>query len=272
MWTLLGVFTLIQVLICAETQRDTGNVFSGTVGDRVELSCNYADGYLHTPKYFCRYPCGYYDVLIKSEKINKVISEGRYSILSTTSSLSFSVTIKDLRLEDSGVYYCGVDKWGPDKLIKAVISVRKDNFTKQEQASSTMQSIHLSGIHDDFTTRERASSTMQSIHSSVMHEHPVYGGALGLLLCCVFAALLALYRKWSHTHSTSLKPPTPENQFSDPTPDQDEDCHDYEEMLAVYSLAGPAVEDDPSEVTYSVIQHVPPAKEDSSLYSVIAPH
>ena len=52
---------------------------------------------------------------------------------------------------------------------------------------------------------------------------------------------------------------------------KEEVCHVYDEMLAVYSLAGPATVVNSSE-TYSVIQYIRPTAEDSSLYSLIAPH
>ena len=114
-----------------ETKSQSGNVFTGTEGGSVPISCKYPEGYQYASMYFCRDPCGYFDVLIKTEKADKVTSKGRYSILNTGSARSTSVTIKNLIVGDSGVYYCGVDKWGKDILIKVEVSVRKgkhENF------------------------------------------------------------------------------------------------------------------------------------------------
>ncbi|KAL6459041.1 hypothetical protein MHYP_G00325130 [Metynnis hypsauchen] len=275
------------------------NVLTGTEGGRVEIYCNYPDGYKYVSHYFCRHPCGYSDVLIKTEKADKVTSKDRYSILNTASAQSLSITIRNLRLGDSGVYYCGVDQWGKDTLSKVVVTVKvspntispasthqttestekssgttvtqitTDNSTTYEQASSTTWSTHSSALLINSTTY--GSSPEQPSQSSIMFELPIYGGVLGLLLCCVLVALVILYRRRSNTHSTTLKPPAPENQISDPPFNQEEVYHIYDEMLAVYSLAGPANTENSSE-TYSVIQHVPPMEEDSSLYSLIAPH
>ena len=116
---------IFLVLIHVEMKSQSGNVFTGTEGDRVEIYCNYPDGYQYVSHYFCRHPCGYSDVLIRTKKAGKVTSEGRYSILNTVSAQSLSVTIRNLRLGDSGVYYCGVEKWGKDRLSKVEVTVRK---------------------------------------------------------------------------------------------------------------------------------------------------
>ncbi|KAL7884832.1 hypothetical protein AOLI_G00076020 [Acnodon oligacanthus] len=125
MKTCLRILSLFQVLVCVEMKNQSGNVFTGAEGGRVEIYCNYRDEFKYVSHYFCRHPCGYSDVLIKTEKADKVTSKGRYSILNIVSALSLSVTIRNLRLKDSGVYYCGVDQWGKDTLSKVVVTVRK---------------------------------------------------------------------------------------------------------------------------------------------------
>ncbi|XP_036434623.1 CMRF35-like molecule 8 [Colossoma macropomum] len=227
MQTIQRILSLFQVLVCVELKSQIGNVFTGTEGGCVEISCNYPDGYHYMSHYFCRHPCSHSDVLIKAEAADKVTSEGRYSILNTVSTRSLSVTIRNLRLGDSGVYYCGVDKWGKDILSEVEVTVRK--------------------------------------------ELPVYGGVFGLLLCCVLAALVVLYRRPSNTHITSLKAPAQENETSDSPLAQEEVCHVYYEMLAVYSLAGPANEEN-SSGTYSIIHYTCSTEEECSTYSLIAPH
>ncbi|XP_056092615.1 CMRF35-like molecule 5 isoform X2 [Rhinichthys klamathensis goyatoka] len=104
----------------------SGDVFEGTVGEKVEIRCPYPDDYKYIPKHLCRDPCGSSrHVLIKSEKSDQVVTEGRYSLIDTVSGRFFTVTISDLRLKDSGVYYCGVDQWFRDTLKKVILSVRQ---------------------------------------------------------------------------------------------------------------------------------------------------
>ncbi|XP_053481346.1 CMRF35-like molecule 5 [Ictalurus furcatus] len=112
LWTL----SLFQVLICVTMKSKAESVFTGTEGGSVDISCQYPDGYQYTPMYFCRDPCSPFDVLIKSVKADTVVSKERYSAVNTLSARSFSVTIRHLTLNDSGVYYCGMDTWGKDKL------------------------------------------------------------------------------------------------------------------------------------------------------------
>ncbi|KAL6459044.1 hypothetical protein MHYP_G00325160 [Metynnis hypsauchen] len=58
-------------------------------------------------------------------------------------------------------------------------------------------------IATDFSSKyEQAASTTQPRHPSVLQELPVYGGVLGLFLCCVLVAFVVLYRRPSNVHST----------------------------------------------------------------------
>ncbi|XP_036434621.1 CMRF35-like molecule 1 isoform X2 [Colossoma macropomum] len=212
MQTLLRILSLFQVLICVEMKNQSGNVFTGTEGGRVEISCNYPDGYQYVSHYFCHHPCGYSDVLIETQKADKVTSKGRYSILNIVSTRSLSVTIRNLRLGDSGVYYCGVDKWGKDRLSKVEVTVRKVTPKPTAAPLSTLQTTTdlssvstVTKITADFSSKyEQAASTTQSTHPSVLQELPVYGGVLGLFLCCALVAFVVLYRRPSNAHATPL--------------------------------------------------------------------
>ncbi|MCI4380723.1 hypothetical protein PGIGA_G00243450 [Pangasianodon gigas] len=249
--TFLMSLSFFQVLICVTMKSKAESVFTGTEGGSVDISCKYADGYQYTPMYFCRDPCtSSSHVLIRSEKADVVVSKGRYTALNSVSARRFSVTIRHLTLKDSGVYYCGVDKWGSDKLTKVKLTVSKDSSILHEQASSTAPPQHA----------------LDPLGQLLV----VCGGVLGLMLCCVLAALVILYRKTS-TNITSLKLAAPEIQISYPPPDHEDICHVYDEMLAVYSLAGPAIGDD-SSATYSTIQLPAPVDNDCSPYSLVAPH
>ncbi|XP_053479903.1 CMRF35-like molecule 5 isoform X3 [Ictalurus furcatus] len=234
MQTFLRTLSFFQVLICMTMKIKAESVFTGTEGGSVDISCQYPDGYQYTPMYFCRDPCSYSDVLIQSVKADTVISEGRYTALNTLSTRSFSVTIRQLTLKDSGVYYCGVDKWGKDKLTKVKLTV-----SEAVPTVSTRAPVSRQNQIPEVTESPCATTVITAT-----------------------AALLILYRKKS-THITTLKPAAPAIQISHPPPDQENICHVYDEMLAVYTLAGPPVGDE-SSATYSTIQLPAPADNDCS--------
>ncbi|KAM9476055.1 CMRF35-like molecule 5 isoform 1-T1 [Clarias gariepinus] len=256
------------------------SVFTGTEGGSVDISCKYTDGYQYTPMYLCRDPCAYSDVLIKTEKADIVTSKGRYSALNTVSARSFSVTIRHLTLKDSGVYYCGLETWGPDTLTKVKLHVSKvptvsthSPVSRQIQSSATTElplaTTVITATADNSTSYEQTSSQPQTQHYLKPHEQVliVCGGVLGLMLCCILPALVIIYRKTS-TNVTCLKPIASEVSHS-PT-DQEDICHVYDEMSAVYSLAGPATEDG-SSGTYCTIQLPAPADTctDYNPYSLV---
>uniref|UniRef100_A0A672S6F7 Immunoglobulin V-set domain-containing protein n=1 Tax=Sinocyclocheilus grahami TaxID=75366 RepID=A0A672S6F7_SINGR len=112
----------------------SGNVYVRTVGETVKIRCPYLDNHRYTPKYFCRHPCeSSKHVLIKTAKPDPVILDGRYSLTDTVNGQFFTVTIKHLRLTDSGVYHCGLDQ------CNTVILSLPDN-SHSDELPSTVQS------------------------------------------------------------------------------------------------------------------------------------
>ncbi|KAG9270824.1 CMRF35-like molecule 5 [Astyanax mexicanus] len=155
METLVRILALLQVLMGLAAQKKTVAVFTGTEGGSVEINCRYKDSYIYSNHYFCHDPCRYFDVLIETSKADIPVSKDRYSILNTVSARSVSVTIKNLSLTDSGVYYCGVDQWGSDILTEVQISVKKDPFhfhTSTRPPASTKQIRTTSSTSDPRTS------------------------------------------------------------------------------------------------------------------------
>ncbi|KAI5611192.1 polymeric immunoglobulin receptor-like, partial [Silurus asotus] len=94
---------------------------TGYSGGGVLIKCKYNTEYTENPKYFCKgSPPGCSD-LIKTGDKNMWETSGRFSLFDDTKSAEFSVMIREITVEDTGTYQCGVD-----------ISLGKDIYTAVE--------------------------------------------------------------------------------------------------------------------------------------------
>lgn len=90
------------------------------VGKQIKIQCShsYADT---SVKYFCKGACRDQDVIITSRR-SRTDSNGRYKIEDEGN--TFYVTISDLKVEDSGTYWCGIERVGVDTYNEVVLTVK----------------------------------------------------------------------------------------------------------------------------------------------------
>ncbi|XP_067296747.1 CMRF35-like molecule 8 [Pseudorasbora parva] len=82
----------------------------GYSGGRVTIKCKYDEIYKTNGKYLCRnVPLIICSDIIKTDIKDKWAHSGRFSLYDDTSSAVLTVSIRDLRQEDSDTYYCGTD-------------------------------------------------------------------------------------------------------------------------------------------------------------------
>ncbi|KAM9792667.1 uncharacterized protein ACB057_011223 [Neosynchiropus ocellatus] len=105
-----------------------------TEGENITITCSHSIAHGNT-KYFCRGECTYSDVLITSKGPNTA----KYRI--TDRGNNFDVTIYNLMVKDSGSYWCGIERVGPDTYARVDLTVapkpREEKKEPEEEKNSS---------------------------------------------------------------------------------------------------------------------------------------
>nr|XP_025721018.1 CMRF35-like molecule [Callorhinus ursinus] len=115
---------LLQVPGCSSLSGPTS--VTGTVGGSLSVQCQYEEKFRDIAKYWCKSPC--LGDIVKIEKSDKEVRNGRVSIRNHPANLTFTVTLENLTEGDAGTYRCGIDtSWLPGYLLdltfRVVVSV-----------------------------------------------------------------------------------------------------------------------------------------------------
>ncbi|XP_051559397.1 uncharacterized protein LOC127444190 isoform X2 [Myxocyprinus asiaticus] len=115
-------FCVVWIWICLSgfgISATDGINLHGYTDASVTISCSHrwAESNL---KYFCRDPCNDRNILVKSGQSPK----GRFR-LKDFGNGTFTVTISELQLSDSGVYWCGVERSGKDTYNEVNLKIHK---------------------------------------------------------------------------------------------------------------------------------------------------
>uniref|UniRef100_A0A3B1KKP1 Immunoglobulin V-set domain-containing protein n=1 Tax=Astyanax mexicanus TaxID=7994 RepID=A0A3B1KKP1_ASTMX len=136
-----------------------GRVMIGYEGDVVQIRCPYASNYKQHLKHFCKE--NEEEECLTEQNEVKVSSErnrrGRFSLSDDTSSGIFTVSITDLREEDSGTYWCGEESSGSAIYTKVHLLSPAQSFVP-----SPVQSFLPSTVQSPVQ-----SSSLFSVHSPV---------------------------------------------------------------------------------------------------------
>ncbi|XP_036413399.1 CMRF35-like molecule 7 isoform X2 [Colossoma macropomum] len=98
----------------------TGVRVKAPLGGNASVHCPYQRGSELYPKYFSK---GREKVEMVKAKSTTWSMEGRFSLEDDREKREFTVTIRNLSVDDTGVYWCGVDDWGPDTLTEVLLDV-----------------------------------------------------------------------------------------------------------------------------------------------------
>uniref|UniRef100_A0AAR2M031 Immunoglobulin domain-containing protein n=1 Tax=Pygocentrus nattereri TaxID=42514 RepID=A0AAR2M031_PYGNA len=111
---------------------------TGYSGGGVLIKCRYERRYTLNPKYLCTGPWPCMTKPIWTDAKNEWINSGRFSLFDDTRAAQFWVMIRELTVEDSGTYQCGVHKY-------LVIDVYTPVELKVEEDQDYTTSVSVTG-------------------------------------------------------------------------------------------------------------------------------
>uniref|UniRef100_A0A673MHW7 CMRF35-like molecule 1 n=1 Tax=Sinocyclocheilus rhinocerous TaxID=307959 RepID=A0A673MHW7_9TELE len=120
MWSFLLLWSCMRIVVVGAQKTVIGHR-----GGRFDIRCPYESGYESNPKYFCKGECKFGNkfIMVKSGSPAK---DQRFSLSDDTTARVFTVTITDLRTEDEGQYWCGVERILPDVYSEILLLVKQD--------------------------------------------------------------------------------------------------------------------------------------------------
>ncbi|XP_058258702.1 polymeric immunoglobulin receptor-like isoform X2 [Hemibagrus wyckioides] len=141
---ILLIFTL-----CLISDGGTSKEVTGYSGGGVLIKCKYDTEYTDNQKYFCKgsWP-GCSDQINKGVK-NELVNLGRFSLYDDTKSAEFSVMIRELTIEDSGTYQCGVDKYWKDVYTPVELKVKEGSLVSREVTAYAGGGINIKCRYED---------------------------------------------------------------------------------------------------------------------------
>ncbi|XP_019905240.2 CMRF35-like molecule 1 isoform X1 [Esox lucius] len=138
---------------------------TGVVGGKVIIKCSLTGA--ENIKYFCKRTCYVKDVLIQTKDRGTYIDKGRYSLHDFRNG-DFTVTIKDLKKSDSGTYWCGAERYGPDSYqeVKLRVTDAFPNFPTTYSNFSTTLPNHSGTSSNISTSLPNLSGTSPNLSSA----------------------------------------------------------------------------------------------------------
>ncbi|CAM4447894.1 unnamed protein product [Leuciscus chuanchicus] len=196
----LSNFIMLDVLllfssICTAVVVGASQTISGYRGERVDIRCSYESGYESYSKYFCKGECnyGFRNIMVESGSPAK---DERFSLTDDTTARVFTVTITDLRTEDEGQYWCGVEKTVPlpDVYSEIMLLIKLDTNTTEvstiSPSSKTPSSFSPTELNpqsathqtETETTRTTTGNTTVELYQTNTYLASVAGGLGSVLL------------------------------------------------------------------------------------------
>lgn len=127
-------FIILLILLCLLLYVFVVGVFtlsgpqeiSVVVGDTAVMSCQYHSFYYDYVKYWCK---GYYwnhcTVLIKTNEATNI--KGKIQLLDDKHHRTFTLTLKNVKMEDGGWYWCAIERVSKHVKVAVMLTVTTGN-------------------------------------------------------------------------------------------------------------------------------------------------
>ncbi|XP_051725730.1 CMRF35-like molecule 3 isoform X4 [Ctenopharyngodon idella] len=183
--------TVCVFLVTVSRSLSVNITVRGTEGEPVSINCPYPGGYENSYKYFYKGVYRENNIILQSDGKK---SSPRFSLKDDHKTRSFTVTIRNLKMEDAGLYGC-IAGWGEYKQIQLNVirapqrpkpvqistsTIRPHTNTSSEHASTE----HASTVTHQTETETRATTgnTTDELHQPNTHLSSVAGGLGSVLL------------------------------------------------------------------------------------------
>ncbi|XP_073697654.1 CMRF35-like molecule 1 [Garra rufa] len=190
MWDVLFLFCSICTVVVGAPKPVTGYK-----GKRLDIECSYKTEYESNSKYFCKGECNYGHNKNKIVESDSPAKDVRFSLTDNKTAGVFTVTITDLRTEDKGQYWCGVEGRIYDGYSEILLLVKHGNsFTTTPSYSSTTEvnpqstSIKVTENKETTTDQHTSSTDLASVAGGL-------GSVLLVLILCSGTFLILRKRK-----------------------------------------------------------------------------
>uniref|UniRef100_A0A672M8Z7 Immunoglobulin domain-containing protein n=1 Tax=Sinocyclocheilus grahami TaxID=75366 RepID=A0A672M8Z7_SINGR len=140
---------------------------TGHRGERVDIRCRYEAGYESNSKYFCKGKCifGNKNIMVKSGSPAK---DKRFSLTDDTTARVFTVSITDLRTEDTGQYWCAVkrilttDVYSDLLLLLLAVLKQKQHLSITGLVPFSTEELHVTTIKAEENAYEKGNPAVIS--------------------------------------------------------------------------------------------------------------
>nr|XP_017211425.2 CMRF35-like molecule 8 [Danio rerio] len=129
----------------------------------VTITCKYDEEYETNEKYFCKGKWSECEDQIRTEMKHHWIRSGRFSLFDDTTAAVFTVTIRNLRKQDSGIYHCGIKRFAFDHGTKVNLKVITEFGNQVNTNVGTVRRHSGESITIDYTYEEKHKSREKSV-------------------------------------------------------------------------------------------------------------